>query len=173
MSKIQRKPEQMKEQIISYLEEAKVKNTLIDIEEKGLTQLLFSIQAGEQPAIAIYVMKNFPDRIIIQGDIFLSPEHQKLTQKMNDGQFNQFVVNLQDKLTSYNVRHRFFIKEKTLEQIRLHLFFHEANLDRDTLLQNFVRIQEVVQAIINMVNITLGVSIQTPKEPGDSLSYVR
>ena len=93
---------------------------------------------------------------------------------MNEEQFNKFAVNLQDKLTSYNIRHRFFIKEKTLEQIRLHIFVHEQNLDKDALLQNFVRIQEVVQSTINMVNVALGVSIQTPKESDDAdLSYVR
>lgn len=155
---------QTKNKITSWLEDVGVKYEVSKLEEKELSDLLeFIILANiRDRKYSIYTMKKFPDRVIIQGEISLIEEHRKITRDMDNAKYNTFIINLQDKLTSYDVRYEFVTEGKQVNIIKIHQFIHYDVLDKDRFLQTYVRVQEVSNIIINLVSFGLGVATPSP-----------
>ena len=81
---------------------------------------------------------------------------------MDNAKYNTFIINLQDKLTSYDVRYEFVTEGKQVNVIKIHQFIHYDVLDKDRFLQTYVRVQEVSNIIINLVSFGLGVATPSP-----------
>lgn len=156
------KVNQNKEKILTWLEEANIAYTITDIEKSNRKDLLFSITAGN-PSIAIYTMTTIPDRINLQTDIVFGQEHIQLLEKMSEVEHSKLIVDISSRLTTFNIRHRFFLKDNKVEKIRLYLFMHDDSniLNKDRFLQDFFRVQEVTRLLVDIINMNLGIAIKT------------
>lgn len=156
------KVNQNKEKILTWLEEANIAYTITDIEKSNRKDLLFSIIAGN-PSVAIYTMTAIPDRINLQTDIVFGGEHIQLLEKMSEAVHSKLIVDISSSLTTFNIRHRFFLKDNKLEKIRLYLFMHDDSniLNKDRFLQDFLRVQEVTRLLLDIINMNLGIAIKT------------
>ena len=163
------KVNQNKQKVLTWFEEANISHTVADLEKLGRNDLLFSITAGS-PSTVIYTMTTHPDRIILQSEVEFSEEHKEMIVKMNEQDHAKFVVNLQTLLTTLNVRHRLILKDNKIEKIRIHLFVHDDIMSKDVFLQDFIRVQEITEVLLNQINISLGLAVkaQTAQQDDDT-----
>ncbi|GFN40601.1 MAG: hypothetical protein YK1309IOTA_2090002 [Marine Group I thaumarchaeote] len=142
-------------------------------DEKTTSIFEFMILSGpEKQKMSIYTLKKIPDRLIIQAEIGLGEDHKKITVDMGVPKFSAFIINLQDKFTTYDIRYRFLMDGKQLNAIRLHKFIHYEVLDKEKFMQTYARVAEIFNTSLNLVSAMLGVAPPKPevKEDDDTQS---
>jgi len=169
-----RTPDEIKAQIISWLKEANVQFDDIQLNETQVNDFEFMLTTKGPLKIHIYILKKLPDRVTIQSELGLAPEHREMVRTMDATKRNALLLNLSNNITLYNVRFRFILDGVQLNGIRIHLFKHDDQLTKDWIIETSIRLQEITNNLINIINLGLGRPPQQPKtttDEDDSLPY--
>ena len=168
-------PNQNRDRIIGWLNEDGIQNQLVQLNEQQVGQFGFLIQTNHPPvpSIAIYSSIRHPDRIFIQSEIGLTPPHVELVNTTwEEGRRNEFFLELQHRAILYNVRHRLLFTENQFSGFRINLHIVEHALTKDRFLNNYLRIEEVLNALLNFANMNLGIGMQQPP-PDEAPDFIR
>ena len=129
----------------------------------------WAILVGDE--VMIYKQPHLSDRIYIQSQITISPEHQTLIETKPDMK-NNLMLNLTTNATNLNIGINFQIVEGKLKGVNLSKVHFADTISKADLLRNFLRVQQVHQTILNQLRSTLGLEFQQSKvqttQPNDS-----
>ena len=112
--------------------------------------------------VMIYKQPHLPDRIYIQSQISISPEHQTLIEAKPDMK-NNLMLNLTTNATNLDIGMNFQIVEGKLKGVNLSKVHFADTISKADLLRNFLRVQQVHQTILNQLRSTLGLEFQQSK----------
>jgi len=112
--------------------------------------------------VMIYKQPHLPDRIYIQSQIAISPEHQTLIEAKLDMK-NNLMLNLTTNATNLDIGMNFQIVEEKLKGVNLSKVHFADTISKADLLRNFLRVQQVHQTILNQLRSTLGLEFQQSK----------
>ncbi len=168
-----RTPDEIKAQIVSWLNEANIQFDDVQLNENQAKDLEFMIVTKAALKNQIYILKRLPGRVIIQSELGLAQEHREMVRTMDAPKRNALFLNLSNTLTLYNVRYRFILDGVQLNGIRIHLFKHDDQLTKDWIVETSIRLQEITSNLLNLINIGLGRPPQQPSttDGDDSLPY--
>ncbi len=168
-------PNQNRDRILGWLNEDRIQNQLVQLNERQVGQFAFLIQTNRPPVpnFAIYSTIKHPDRIFIQAEFRLTPQHLELVNTTwEEARRDGFLLELQHRAVLYNVIHRFLFTENKFSGVRINLNINEQELTKDRFLNDYIRIQEVLGALLNFANMNLGIGMQQPP-PDETPDFIR
>lgn len=159
---LSRVSEQNKNKIIDWLKQDGIPCKEIDVTSNP--EIDWNLSVGLD-RLSVYSMPKTLDRVIIQADIRLAPEHQELVNNQwSKIQLNTLLFNITSSLVMYNVRHQILFNSKQeFTGVRMHLFLID-NLNKETYLTSQMRIGEVFVTILNQLSMSLGIETQKMKQ---------
>ena len=168
-------PNDFRDQIRDWLNEdgIPIQDRQLNEQQVGELQFLLESRQPPTPSIMIYSTIRHPDRIIIQGGVNLSPEHLPVfNNTWQEDRRNGFLLDLQNRLTVFNVRHQLINQNNQFTGVRINFSIMNAELTKSKLLDSFVRIQEIVNTIRNIMSINLGTGLQPPPANDDTPDFI-
>ena len=157
-----------KNKILDWLKEDNIVHTEVDVSKFPAFKWNINIKNNN---IAIYTMAALPDRVIIQSDINFTEEQQEFLHKKWDKiKLNTLILNITTSLANFNVRCTILHDKETFTGIRMSLFLIDS-LNKDTLMNSFVRIGEVLTVTLNQLSSVIGVELEQLKKQQEGSSF--
>jgi len=155
-----------KENIINWCKED---NIPCNDESSLNPQFTWSLTIGD-PAIIVYKQPHLPDRIYIQSQIKIAPEHQTLIKDTwNVPKRNTFVVKLQSMAANLDVNMNFkFDKDGIMTSISSFKVHFHSTISKADFLQLFLRVQGIHRVLLNQLIIELGLELQQEQQKGQA-----
>ena len=112
-------------------------------------------------AITIYKQPQLTDRIYIQSQIGLSPEHQTLVnQTWQIPQKNTMMINLKKLAAQYNINMDFRMNGNDLLGFNTFTIHFHSSISKADFLEKFIKLQGIHDIILNSLNVELGIATQ-------------
>jgi len=124
------------------------------------------IIGGEGGRVVVCVNRNFPSRLHFNMQINFAQSQRERTSTMNEGEWDDFLLKITDRLTTYGVDWSFNQEGHQMNVLTMFKFIDESSMDRDRFFQTISRSQVIISQLIRFLNITLGTEQSTTTPTG-------
>ncbi len=157
----------MKNMINEWCQEINMSIREMTTQEIGKDPFDFAyIIGGESIRVVVYVNRNVPRRLHFNMQINFGQSQRERTSTMNEGEWNDFLLKITDRLTTYGVDWSFQQEEHQMNMLTMFKFIDESSLDRDRFFQTINRCQVIITQLVRFLNITLGTEQSTTTPTG-------
>jgi len=159
-------PDTVKQNIMDWFKEDSI--SITDISEKN-PKFTWILQVSKSPAVLVFKIPQFPNRIYFRTTTTLRPDHVKLFSE-DETKKQNFIFKIHTLAIQLDVNPTFPNNDKKqLSEIWINKIHYNTTIKKADLIEKFTRIQHCQNAILNHINRELKASmqIQTP-EPNAS-----
>ena len=156
-------PEYNRNRILEWLNEDGIPIRERQLNEQQIRNVVFLLESMQPPfpTISIYSTILHPDRIIIHGGVNLAPNHAQIfNNDWEPDRRNIFLLDLQNRLTMLDVRFQLVHRDNQFIGVTINLSIMNDELTKGRLSYSYVRIQEIINIIRNIMSVNLGTGIQ-------------
>jgi len=159
-------PTQMKNLITDWCDEIKEPYNSMTPKEKGNQPIEWGLLIG--PAnnkIVAYVPIMGLSRVVFNMQLNFADVHKKITSEMKKEIYNDFILKITDKLTTYDVNWNFKIDGQQISNLVMIKYLDESELTRSSFFHMLDRCKVIKMQMLRMISFTLG---GTPQSTADS-----
>jgi len=145
-------PESMNYLATQWLEESDITFHQMTEKEIGQKPIDFGLVIGNPNTIFGYIDENDPTKMNFDMKIDFSEEQQNITQEMNKAIFDDFILNITDTTTKYNVQSNFQSNEQQqISSLVMTTFIDNSAFTRDRFLQTVIKCLLIKNQIYRLI----------------------